>query len=127
MFGPISLPKRIVGVRQLHLHLEPGRYVVGFEPAHRRLPDTTLTTLFTTPPPPLPRPAVSKTHRPMPDSALREFGQWMTHHPWTELLEVDDVHTKWHNYVTTTPEAFHHYFPAERHNAPIKCPASKDS
>ena len=60
-----------------------------------------------------PRSAVTTTHRPMPDSAMREFGQWVTQHQWTEVLEEEDVHTKWQNYVSTTTEAFHHYFPAK--------------
>ncbi|XP_063874185.1 uncharacterized protein LOC135107827 [Scylla paramamosain] len=44
---------------------------------------------------------------------MREFGQWMTQHPWTEVLDVEDVHLKLQNYVATTTEAFHHYFPAK--------------
>ncbi|XP_063852041.1 uncharacterized protein LOC135095187 isoform X1 [Scylla paramamosain] len=60
-----------------------------------------------------PRPAITRTHRPMPESALREFGQWVTQHLWTEVLDVEDVHSKWHNYVATTTEAFHRYFPAK--------------
>ncbi|MPC45285.1 hypothetical protein E2C01_038979 [Portunus trituberculatus] len=66
--GPISPPKHIFGIRQLHLHLEPGyhgdmqvtlnhstideisrKHVMGFKPTHRHLPNPTLTTLFTTP------------------------------------------------------------------------------
>ncbi|MPC58506.1 hypothetical protein E2C01_052512 [Portunus trituberculatus] len=50
----------------------------------------------------------------MPDSALREFGQEKTHHPRSEVLQVKDVHTKWHNFVATTVEALHRYFPAKR-------------
>ena len=49
----------------------------------------------------------------MPDSAIREFGQWITNHPWTEVLEVQDVHTKWTNFVSITTEAFHHHFPTK--------------
>ncbi|MPC13316.1 hypothetical protein E2C01_006047 [Portunus trituberculatus] len=30
-----------------------------------------------------------------------------------EVLEVEAVHTKWYNYVATTTEVFHHYFPAK--------------
>ncbi|MPC20008.1 hypothetical protein E2C01_012938 [Portunus trituberculatus] len=41
---------------------------------------------------------VIKIQRPMSDCALREFEQWVTHHPWTDVLEVKDVHTKWHNF-----------------------------
>lgn len=61
-----------------------------------------------------PRSAVSRMHRPMSDSCIREFGQWITHHPWTEVLEPHDIQTKWQNYISTTTEAFHHYFPAKR-------------
>ncbi|MPC77662.1 hypothetical protein E2C01_072121 [Portunus trituberculatus] len=50
----------------------------------------------------------------MPDSAMRKFGQWVTHYLWTEVLQVEDVPTKWHNFVTTTSEAFNRYFPAKR-------------
>ncbi|MPC20004.1 hypothetical protein E2C01_012934 [Portunus trituberculatus] len=49
---------------------------------------------------------LTKTHRPMPNSALRESGQWVTHHPWAEVLGVEDVYTKWHNFVATRMEAF---------------------
>ena len=54
---------------------------------------------------------VTRSYRPMPDSALREFGQWITKHPWTEVLGEEDVHTKWNNYITTTMEAYHRCFP----------------
>ncbi|MPC40782.1 hypothetical protein E2C01_034350 [Portunus trituberculatus] len=57
---------------------------------------------------------VTKTHRPMLDSAMREFGQLVTHHSRTEVLQVENVHTKWHNFVATTSEAFNRYFPAKR-------------
>ncbi|MPC56247.1 hypothetical protein E2C01_050200 [Portunus trituberculatus] len=56
---------------------------------------------------------VINTYRPMPDSALRGFGQWVTQHPWDEVLEMENVHTKWHNFVTTTTKAFHCYFQAK--------------
>ncbi|MPC69717.1 hypothetical protein E2C01_063948 [Portunus trituberculatus] len=42
ILGPISSPKRIFGVR---------RHVVGFKPTHGCLPNPTLITLCTTPPP----------------------------------------------------------------------------
>ena len=75
---------------------------------------THLSILWTpTPTTSVPRSTVTRSHRPMPDSAMREFGQWLTHHPWTEVLEEEDVHTKWRNYFTTTTEAFHHYFPTK--------------
>ncbi|MPC96971.1 hypothetical protein E2C01_092256 [Portunus trituberculatus] len=37
--------------------------------------------------------AVAKTYRPVTDSAMRQFGQWVTQHLWTEVLDIDDVHT----------------------------------
>ncbi|MPC77848.1 hypothetical protein E2C01_072317 [Portunus trituberculatus] len=49
----------------------------------------------------------------MPDSALRLFGAWVTQHPWNEVLQVEDVHTRWLNFVSTTSAALHHYFPAK--------------
>ena len=50
----------------------------------------------------------------MPVSALRVFGQWITHHPWTEVTEAEDVNTKWENHVNTTTQAYHLYFPVRR-------------
>ena len=50
----------------------------------------------------IPVSAVTRSYRPIPDSALREFGQWLTHHPWTEVTQAEDVNTKWANYVNTT-------------------------
>ena len=60
-----------------------------------------------------PKATVTKTHRPMPDSAMREFGQWVVQHTWTEVTAVDDVHDKWRNYTRTTTEAFHRFFPVK--------------
>ncbi|MPC89889.1 hypothetical protein E2C01_084852 [Portunus trituberculatus] len=48
----------------------------------------------------------------------REFGQWVMHHPWTKVLEVKDVCTKWHNFVTTITSK-------ERHSAPWMRPRIK--
>ena len=42
---------------------------------------------------------------------MREFGQWLVQHPWTEVTAIDDVHTKWLNFMDTTTAAFHHHFP----------------
>ena len=53
----------------------------------------------------------------MPNSAMRECEQWLVQHPWTEVIAVDDVHTKWCNYTDTTTAAFHHYFPIK--NFPV--------
>ena len=62
----------------------------------------------------VPKSSVTRTHRPMPDSAVRDFGQWVTHHPWTEVTGAEDVNIKWGNYVTTTMQAYHHYFPVRK-------------
>ena len=59
----------------------------------------------------LPRSAVTRHYRPLPDSAMRNFGQWITRHNWSEVTGADDVHTKWTNYVDTTTQAFHRFFP----------------
>ncbi|MPC91586.1 hypothetical protein E2C01_086632 [Portunus trituberculatus] len=56
---------------------------------------------------------VMKTYRPMPDSALRLFGEWVTQHSWNEVLQVEDVHTKWLNFVSITSAAYYHCFPAK--------------
>ncbi|KAK4323709.1 hypothetical protein Pmani_005611 [Petrolisthes manimaculis] len=61
----------------------------------------------------VPRETVTQSYRPTPDSSIREFGQWLVHHPWIEVTEPQDVHTKFHNYVNTTTEAYHHYFPTK--------------
>ena len=60
-----------------------------------------------------PRREVTRHHRPLPDSALREFGRWIVQHPWSEVLEAEDVETKWKSFTTTTTEAYHHFFPVK--------------
>ena len=74
---------------------------------------STHITILWTPAPStsIPRQKVTRHHRPMPDSAKREFGRWIIQHPWNEVLDVEDVETKWNNYTTTTTEAFTHFFP----------------
>ncbi|XP_076039158.1 uncharacterized protein LOC143024257 [Oratosquilla oratoria] len=76
------------------------------------------------------RTKVTRHHRPMPDSAMREFGRWIVEYPWTEVLEAEDVETKWKNYSTTTTEAFHFFFPVKdfsvnRSDAPWMTPRIK--
>ncbi len=58
--------------------------------------------------------SIIRTHRPTPDSAIREFGQWLVNYPWTEVLTVDDVNTKWENFSTTATRSYHHFFPTKR-------------
>lgn len=60
------------------------------------------------------RGTTTRTYRPLTDSAVRQFGQWVVRYPWTEVLTVDDVCTKWDNYVSTTTQAYHHFFPTKR-------------
>ena len=55
--------------------------------------------------------ATVKTFRPITDSGVRGFGQWITHHPWTEVTEAEDVEDKWNNYHRVTTQAFHRFFP----------------
>ncbi|XP_076029114.1 uncharacterized protein LOC143017962 [Oratosquilla oratoria] len=50
----------------------------------------------------------------MPDSHLREFGQWITQHPWTEVLAVEGVQEKWDIYINIITQAFHRYFPLKQ-------------
>ena len=57
---------------------------------------------------------VTRYHRPLPDSGMREFGQWITRHPWTEVTEAENVNDKWGNYVATTTQAFHRCFPVKK-------------
>ncbi len=35
------------------------------------------------------------------------------HHPWAEVTEVEDVHTKWQKYVNTTMDVYERYFPVK--------------
>ena len=58
-----------------------------------------------------PRGATCKTYRPLTDSAIRHFGQWITQHPWTEVTSCEDVETKWNQYHATITQAYHHFFP----------------
>ena len=54
---------------------------------------------------------VTKTYRPLVDSGIRLFGQWISQHPWMEVLSFADVQSKWDNYHQTITEAYHHFFP----------------
>ena len=51
------------------------------------------------------------TYRPLTDSALRRFGQWVVAYPWTEVIATEDVNTKWENYHSSVMKAYHHFFP----------------
>lgn len=59
------------------------------------------------------RDTTSRTYRPWTESAIRQFGQWVGRSPWTEVITADDVCTKWDNYVTTTTQVYHHFFPTK--------------
>ncbi len=61
----------------------------------------------------LQRVTTTRLYRPITDSAVRQFGQWVVRYPWTEVLTVDDVSIKWDNYVSTTTQAYHHFFPTK--------------
>ena len=76
---------------------------------------STHITILWTPAPStsIPKKKVTRHHRPMPDSSVREFGRWIVQHPWREVLDAEDVETKWRNYTITTTEAFHHFFPVK--------------
>ena len=56
---------------------------------------------------------MGRTHRPIKDSNVREFGQWITQHQWTEVTTPQDVNEKWNNFHTTLISAYHHFFPLE--------------
>ena len=55
----------------------------------------------------------TRTHRPITDSSLRAFGQWIVRYPWTEVITVEDVCTKWENFAATTTQAYQHFFPTK--------------
>ena len=61
----------------------------------------------------LPQQEASRSHRPLTDSAIRSFGQWITQHPWTEVIDTEDVQTKWDNYHKTITEAYQQFFPVK--------------
>jgi len=52
--------------------------------------------------------------RPMPDSKVREFGQWIVSHEWTEVLTMDSVDSKTEAFYNTLGEAIDKYFPQKR-------------
>ncbi|XP_050721171.1 uncharacterized protein LOC127001045 [Eriocheir sinensis] len=70
-------------------------------------------SILWSPAPSTSRPArtVAKTYRPVTDSAVQQFGQWITRYPWAEVLSVEDVQDKWNNYQQTITTAHHHFFP----------------
>lgn len=117
---------------QLHL-----RQIVDFPTNERNTLDLILTDLseqFYLPPQPLPpvgrsthlsvlwtpAPTTShhqaraiRTYRPTPDSAIREFGQWITRYPWTEVMTETEVTKKWDNFVATSKQAYETFFPTK--------------
>ena len=52
-----------------------------------------------------------RTYRPLKQSSIRQFGEWLVHYPWVEVLTIEDVETKWMNYITSITTAYHHFFP----------------
>ena len=65
-----------------------------------------------------PKPSVShkievatKIYRPLKQSSILAFGNWLVHYPWAEVLTVEDVEEKWENYITTITASYHHFFP----------------
>ncbi|XP_035696845.1 uncharacterized protein LOC118430243 [Branchiostoma floridae] len=55
----------------------------------------------------------SRVTRPMPDSRIRSFGQWLVSHDWYEVLTADDVQTKTNNFYHTLVEKLNQHFPAK--------------
>ena len=51
--------------------------------------------------------------RPLRDSSIRQFGQWITSQNWSEMSPSDDVETLWTTYHTMITTAYHHFFPEE--------------
>lgn len=47
------------------------------------------------------------------DSAVWQFGQWITHYQWIEVTAADSVHIKWDSFQDTITTVCHHLFPAE--------------
>ena len=50
--------------------------------------------------------------RPIPDSALREFGQWIVQHDWMEVQNVQDVQTKCDSMYGTLNKQIDRHFPS---------------
>ncbi|XP_019618323.1 PREDICTED: uncharacterized protein LOC109465472, partial [Branchiostoma belcheri] len=52
--------------------------------------------------------------RPLPDSRIRAFGQWITSHTWDEVLQSDTVEEKTAAFYRTLNSAIENYFPLRK-------------
>lgn len=52
--------------------------------------------------------------RKFPDSRIREFGMWITHHDWEEVISPPCVHLKVHNYQDTLSRKVDFHFPLQK-------------
>ena len=60
----------------------------------------------------LPQPArVSVTSRPMPDSAIRKFGQWITAYDWRPLLDATTAQDKTTTFYNIMQHQVDNHFP----------------
>ena len=53
----------------------------------------------------------SKLRRPMPDSAIRDFGQWLVGEKWSGLAEEEGPDAKWCNFNALLKDKFEEHFP----------------
>ena len=52
--------------------------------------------------------------RPMPDSAIRAFGTWISSHDWSEVTECRDVDDQCNQFYETLHAAIQRYFPLKK-------------
>ena len=52
-----------------------------------------------------------KINRPLPDSGLRSFGQWITHHSWSDVLQLSDPSEKCALLIDTTMSKLDEFLP----------------
>ncbi len=76
---------------------------------------------------PAPAQTQYRKYRPITDSGLREFGQWIVNHSWEEVRTAASVEHKWENYTNTVTDAYHRFFPRENHQTSSKRCALDDS
>lgn len=65
-------------------------------------PDATFKTRATT---------VSITSRPLPDSSIRQFGQWITAYDWRPVMDATDTQTKTSTFYSILHEQIGKHFP----------------
>ena len=51
------------------------------------------------------------SQRPMPDSSIRAFGQWLSCYEWPEIITDDDVNVQCNAFYKTLNDAIDKYFP----------------